>query len=399
MPYILAFIMLFCLFTVGGARLAYALEPQEVLVVANKRMAGSVTLAKYYMKARNIPGQNLLSCSLTFEDVLSREDYDRAVRKKVLDKINQIDREINRIAAIVLIYGMPLKVAPPVPDWDEAGHIDKLRKQLGELAGSEASTRKKIKNQIDALLATKSRASLDSELALVKAGDYELEGWQVNPYFIGFQNQKKKFSKEQVLLVSRLDGPDRDSVRRIIDDSLAVEKEGLAGKAYFDARYKESENKKTAGYGRYDHSIYRAARLTEKRMEVILDTEPSLFKEQSCPDAALYCGWYSLAKYVDSFTWVRGAIGYHIASLECASLRNRQQQLWCPSMIAKGVAATLGPVYEPYVQGFPLPELFFGALTEGYMSLGEAYLVSLPYLSWQMVLIGDPLYQPFSPLP
>jgi hypothetical protein len=25
--------------------------------------------------------------------------------------------------------------------------------------------------------------------------------------------------------------------------------------------------------------------------------------------------------------------------------------------------------------------------------------VSLPYISWQMVLVGDPLYRPFSPLP
>lgn len=66
-------------------------------------------------------------------------------------------------------------------------------------------------------------------------------------------------------------------------------------------------------------------------------------------------------------------------------------------MLKHGVAATIGPVYEPYVQGFPLPELFFGALTEGYMNLGESYLISLPYISWQMVLIGDPLYRPFKP--
>ena len=61
------------------------------------------------------------------------------------------------------------------------------------------------------------------------------------------------------------------------------------------------------------------------------------------------------------------------------------------------MAATIGPVYEPYVQAFPLPDIFFNALTEGYLCLGEAYLVSLPFLSWQMVLIGDPLYKPFAP--
>jgi hypothetical protein len=30
------------------------------------------------------------------------------------------------------------------------------------------------------------------------------------------------------------------------------------------------------------------------------------------------------------------------------------------------------------------------------LSLAECYLISLPYLSWQMVLIGDPLYLPFA---
>ena len=64
-------------------------------------------------------------------------------------------------------------------------------------------------------------------------------------------------------------------------------------------------------------------------------------------------------------------------------------------MIEKGIAATIGPVAEPYVQGFPLPEIFFTLLTDGYYTLAESYLVALPFLSWKMVLIGDPLYRPF----
>jgi hypothetical protein len=55
-------------------------------------------------------------------------------------------------------------------------------------------------------------------------------------------------------------------------------------------------------------------------------------------------------------------------------------------------------VYKHHVQWFPLPEIFFTQISDGYMNLGESYLVSLPYLSWQMMLIGDPLYQPFKPL-
>ena len=126
-----------------------------------------------------------------------------------------------------------------------------------------------------------------------------------------------------------------------------------------------------------------------------MEDSEELFLPDTCPQAALYSGWYSLAHYVDSFGWQRGSIGYHMASSECSTLRKQESQVWCLKMLQKGIAATIGPVYEPYIQGFPLPAIFFSHLIDGYMSLGESYLVSLPYLSWQMVLIGDPLYQPF----
>jgi uncharacterized protein (TIGR03790 family) len=132
-------------------------------------------------------------------------------------------------------------------------------------------------------------------------------------------------------------------------------------------------------------------------MEVRIDEKSELFQPGDCPRAALYSGWYSLGHYVDAFDWVRGAVGFHMASAECSTLKQKDSQVWCKRLLEEGVAATIGPVYEPYIQGFPLPDLFFNTLTEGYLSLGESYLVSLPYLSWQMVLIGDPLYSPFSP--
>jgi hypothetical protein len=68
-------------------------------------------------------------------------------------------------------------------------------------------------------------------------------------------------------------------------------------------------------------------------------------------------------------------------------------------MLEKGAAAVIGPVNEPYVQAFPLPEVFFALLTEGKLTLAECYALSLPFLSWQMVLIGDPLYRPFKACP
>ncbi len=68
-------------------------------------------------------------------------------------------------------------------------------------------------------------------------------------------------------------------------------------------------------------------------------------------------------------------------------------------MLEKGVAATLGPVGEPYLQAFPVPEVFFELLVKSPFALAECYARSNPYLSWKMVLIGDPLYRPFKVKP
>jgi uncharacterized protein (TIGR03790 family) len=62
-------------------------------------------------------------------------------------------------------------------------------------------------------------------------------------------------------------------------------------------------------------------------------------------------------------------------------------------MIDNGIAATIGPVGEPYVQSFPVPEVFFAYLLKGGLSLAESYLLSVPYISWKMVLVGDPMYR------
>jgi len=131
----------------------------------------------------------------------------------------------------------------------------------------------------------------------------------------------------------------------------------------------------------------------------VFDNQPGLFPSGACPNAALYCGWYSLANYIDAFGWQKGAVGFHVASSEASTLRRPESNVWCKRMIEEGVAATLGPVEEPYLASFPLPDIFFPLLMSGKLSLLEVYFRSIPYLSWRQVLIGDPLYMPFKKRP
>lgn len=313
------------------------------------------------------------------------------------------------------MYGLPLKIAASEMNADERREYMRLRQRekalkarLSALGEAQEAERREIEdelaevqNQCERTAKGDQRASLDSEIALVLQENHSLAGWMPNPFFAGYHEPELMEQRDATLLVSRLDGPSPEIVRRVIDDSLTAERTGLKGTAYFDARYPRTKARVgvrgESGYQYYDTSIYRAADVVkaDKRVAVMVNDQPALFQPGECPDAALYCGWYQLGQYVDAFSWVKGAVGYHIASAECETLKSPGSEVWCKRMLEKGIAATLGPVNEPYVQAFPVPDLFFRFLLDGYWTLAEAYALSRPFLSWQMVLIGDPLYRPF----
>ncbi len=402
---ILAFLVFLCVPLV-----AQALTPAEVAVVANGFVEESVELARYYMKQRGIPKENLIRIKTTSKEVCSREEYDEEIAAPVREFLQKRGGQ-GAIRTLVTMYGVPLRVNPPPLSKEGKallkklqGERDALRKRLkqaddqsrDETAGLKASIAV-LEGQLKALNKSEYRVAVDSELALVLADDYPLDGWVVNPFFLGAGQQARPVGKDEVLFVARLDGPTEQIVRRIIDDSLATEAQGLKGTAYFDARWKRPAKEERVGTAFYDQSIHRAAARvrTDQRLPVVVNDQQAVFAPGEAPEAALYCGWYSLSRYVDAFTWKRGAVGYHIASGECGTLRPGSGQGWCKRMLESGVAATLGPVGEPYLQAFPPPEAFFALLLDGSYSLVESYFLSLPFLSWQMVLIGDPLYRPF----
>jgi uncharacterized protein (TIGR03790 family) len=244
-------------------------------------------------------------------------------------------------------------------------------------------------------------AAVDSELTLIIAGPYQKNGWLPNPFNIGFDrisfiNDVRK----KTVMVGRLDGPTPAIARRLVDDALEVEQTGLTGVIYLDARGLTGKEE-PGNYVWFDRHIIHLHDLVKQYsdMKVVLDKKPEVFPPGSCPDAALYCGWYSLANYVPAFKWNKGAVGYHVASSEATTLKKPGSNVWCKRLLEEGVAATLGPVTEPYLQSFPLPDQFFPLLMTGKLSLLEVYFLTVPNLSWMQILIGDPLYRPFKNYP
>ncbi|MBN1457254.1 MAG: TIGR03790 family protein, partial [Sedimentisphaerales bacterium] len=233
-------------------------------------------------------------------------------------------------------------------------------------------------------------ASVDSELSMVMFDDYPLYRWQEN------ELENSLFPElAKTLMASRLDGPGEEIARGLIDKAVKAQREGLKGRAYIDKGYSLLKTKPL--YKVYDDHLGRAAEVIAGRgFEVITDDTKNVFGEGKCPRAALYCGWYSLRRYVDAFDFVDGAVGYHIASLEAVDLRDGQSTQWVPSMLADGITVTIGAVAEPYLSAFPKPDCFFAELFKG-KTVVEAYYRCSPFNSWQMMLIGDPLYRPFVP--
>jgi len=398
-------VILLILICCGGV---FALEPDEILVVANADIDESVQIARYYCEQRGVPDRNILGLPLgtNLTDTMSREAYEKQLAVPIR-RCFFAHKHLSKIKCLLTVYGVPFKVG-------KRGSLESMKKDLEELQRqadkkeeridqlkqdnwthsrayqSNQDELKKLKFQIDRINGRETGASVDSELSMVLFGHYELYRWQPNTL-----NAKSAHLGLGTLMVSRLDGPGDEIAKGLVDKALRAEETGLNGIAYIDSRGLASKDL----YGHFDRSLRQLAALTKTQthIPVVEEQTADLFQPGSCPQTALYCGWYSVSKYIDAFDFVDGAVGYHIASFEAVSLRNSNSKQWCPSMLRDGITATLGPVAEPYLHSFPEPNAFFGELYKG-ACLVEAYYHTKPFNSWQLLLIGDPLYKPFRKL-
>ena len=200
-----------------------------------------------------------------------------------------------------------------------------------------------------------------------------------------------------MLMVARLEAPSVEIVKRMIDDSIAVEKTGLEGAVCLDARWARSKKASAIGsYEQTDQQLYQLAdRLKQHtKLKLKLETTEKLLQRGDCPaPVALYCGWYALAHYVDAFEFSQGAVAWHIASMEAVYLK--KGKFWCPNLLSHGCAATLGATFEPYLSAFPNPDEFYSLLLTGKYPLVECFYRTMPFCSWALTLVGDPLYTPY----
>ncbi len=345
---------------------------EQMLIVANRKLPASVNLAHYYADRRGIATNRifLLDCPETFQitrrefnDTL-RDPIDRHLQQQGWLKRDSLGQTVrNDCWLMLLCFGVPLKIAPD-PDLREPG-ADRLPPQL-----------------------RRDEAAVDSDLARLPLRDAPLAGPLSNPFF------KMEFfpaCSRRMIMVARLDGPNADIARALVDRALLVERTGLFGRAYFDTRGTQDPNLKPA-----DDSIRSACNAVRKAgLEAVLDDREEVFPAAyPMTDVAFYAGWYApeLTGSFNrpSFRFRPGAIAYHIHSFSAWCMFNN----WVGPSLARGAGASVGFVFEPYLGCVMDPKTFTERLLSGHNFVESAYSAT-PALSWQQTVVGDPLYRPF----
>jgi uncharacterized protein (TIGR03790 family) len=254
-----------------------------------------------------------------------------------------------------------------------------------------------LQGMLDYFGSDSSDAAFDSELALVTWNLYPRARSLGNP----LHHHPTVKAAPPTYMTCRLDGPQPASARDIIIASLKAEADGLTGKIVLDAGGHLALNPNVPSYAAYDHKFTELRDLLgqKTKLPIVFDAQKEILPPNSVQNAALYCGWYQLRNYTPSCSFAPGAVAYHIASFEMATLHAPGEKGWCAGLLADGAAVTIGPVNEPFLSAFPRPDEFFPLLLTGQLTLAEAYWKTVPHVSWRMALIADPLYTPYKKNP
>ncbi len=374
-----------------GAPSASALAPREVAILANSDLSASLVVAQRYRQLRHIPQENLIRLPLPRRETISRARYESDLATPLRAWLKGPGRE--SIRCILLVYGVPLRIRSTYPESEEHDRVERIDERLDrlEVESPLSPEIERLRKERTTLrrLGRSDLAAVDSEITLLRI-PHALRGWIPNPLFKAeIEPPEQVRLPPGMLLTARLDGPSPELAIALAERALAAEAVPPRGRIYLDAR-----GITQGSYAPFDDAIRHAAELLRPLpYPVVLEDTKRLFGPGECPEALLYYGWYRLAHYRDAFDWAPGAIGIHLASSEAVSLHHGPY--WCPQMIRDGVTATVGPVAEPYASAFPPADIFLSRVTDGQYTLVEDYFLTLPHLSWRMVLVGDPLYRPF----
>ena len=363
-----------------------------VVVVANASLPASIDLARHYARARGLPEERIFLLPLPVAESMTRAEYNQWLRDPLLAGLSE--RGLLRTKSTLLIRA-GLRSARAAPMAASFRYLVCLHGVPLRVSDTQPKLTRALQHRIG-VGDSRDTASVDSELATLLGAPIDPRAPYPNPDFNQYTTEFPGADGQFPLWTARLDGPDPATVRRCIDDALVAEREGIPGVVYVDL------NGITSAADPYfaGDMWMRAAgqRLQREGYDVVLNPGPGLF-ESSFPleNAGFYLGWYAEhitgAFKAEGFRFLPGAFAYHLHSFSAVTLRAPDQH-WTGPLLARGAAASLGCVDEPYLSLTPHLDVFVDRLCQGY-SLAESAHYAQPWLSWQNTVVGDPLYRPF----
>ena len=355
----------------------------RVVIVANASDADSLAVARHYADVRHVPAANLVALPMPATETVDWKTF-------VTDIWSPLQAELVQRGWIDAI-GMDLTDEAGRRKYAMSGHriayLVVCRGVPLRIAGDEALFKASPKPSIDQPAMRTNQAAVDSEFALLAHASYTTSGFIANPLYRN--DQPGDFEREAVIKVSRLDGPTPQDAMALVDHAIEAEQHGVVGRAYVDIggahpqgdRWLEDDVKQLAELG-FDTDVDRAK------------TTMPVTARFDAP--AIYLGWYSGAVtgpfLLPDFRFPAGAIAVHIHSSSASTLHSATAN-WCGPLIACGVTATVGNVFEPYLEFTHHLDLLLRALARG-DTFGDAACYAMPVFSWQAIAIGDPLYRP-----
>ncbi len=370
------FIPSLCLFLLFSVPL-FSQTADNILLILNEASPLSMDIGMYYAQKRGVPRQNLLRINTATEDSISREEFSRQIESPIASWLTRNSAQ-DRILYIVLTKGIPLRVnGDSKPD----GTV----------------------------------ASVDSELTLLYrkllGQTIQIKGPIKNPYYLGDASPVKarQFShkNQDIFLVSRLDGFTFADVKGLIDRGLTPSKEG---KILLDSKASLTEKGNVW--------LKQAADLLGQmgfQERIVFDNTGKLLTQEK--NVLGYYSWGSNDPAIRirhfGFEFVPGALaGMFVSSdgrtfteppptWEIGSWEDDKTTLFANSpqslagdLIREGVTGIAGHVAEPSLEATIHPNILFPAYLSGF-NLIESYYLAMPFLSWQTVVVGDPLCAPF----
>ena len=356
----------------------------RVVVVTSKGDRDSARIAEHYVAARGIPPENIVALPTSGAETITWNEFIRTiwtplmeelVRQKWIDAIpmnlsDTVDRRKyavsgHRISYLVVCRGVPLRI---------------MHDPQHYIATPPMTDRSIFRTN---------QGAVDAELAMLARPNYPINAYTPNPLHRDERATALELGK--VVKVSRLDGPTADDAIAMVDHGLEAERQGIAGRAYVDVGGVHPDGDRWLGAA--------VEQLEGLGFDLQVDRDRKTIPPSARFDApVLYFGWYATKVNgpfaLPGFEFPPGAVALHIHSYSAATVRASHEN-WSGPLIARGVTATFGNVFEPYLQLTHRPDLLLKALARG-DTFGDAAFYALPVLSWQSIALGDPLYRPFS---